>query len=93
MGFIYNVKIVYKSHSEIYYPRLLDMLIYGTSERYFRTSETCKAAGISKNTFHRWVKDGSFPDVKTRDRRGWRLFTEKEIAKLKAEANRVSRRN
>ena len=44
-------------------------------------------AGISKNTFLRWVKEGSFPDVRLRDGRGWRLFTEVEVDKLK---NRVS---
>jgi predicted site-specific integrase-resolvase len=60
------------------------------NEAYYRTAEACKEAGINKNTYLRWVKEGSFPDVKYRDRRGWRLFTEEEMAHLKAEANRVS---
>jgi excisionase family DNA binding protein len=61
------------------------------AKAYFRTAEACKAAGISKNTFLRWVKEGSFPDVKIRDRRGWRLFSAEEISRLKAEANRIIR--
>ena len=64
-----------------------------TNEKYYRTTEACKIAGISKNTFLRWVKNGLFPDVKYRDRRGWRLFSKEELALLKAEANRVDRAN
>jgi len=60
-----------------------------TGKTYFRTAEACRVAGISKNTFLRWVRDGSFPDVKHRDRRGWRLFTGEEVDRLKAEANRI----
>ncbi len=61
-----------------------------TSETYFRTAEACRSACISKNTFFRWVKDGVLPDVKNRDRRGWRLFTEEDVERLKAEANRIN---
>jgi predicted site-specific integrase-resolvase len=60
-----------------------------TGETYFRTAEACKEACISKNTFFRWVKDGILPDVKHRDRRGWRLFTKEEVDRLKVEANRI----
>ena len=64
-----------------------------TSETYLRTAEACKAARISKNTFLRWVREGIFPDVKYRDRRGWRLFTKEEVDRLKVEANRTSQTN
>ncbi len=56
---------------------------------YYRTNEACLMAGITKNTFLRWVANGSFPDVPYRDRRGWRLFTEKDLEKLRTEVNRV----
>ena len=56
---------------------------------YYRTSEACRMAGISKNTFLRWTKEGTFNDVELRDRRGWRLFTEKELKQLKAEVHRI----
>ena len=58
-------------------------------ESYYRTAEACRIAGITKNTFLRWVKKGSFIDVGHRDRRGWRLFTENDLDRLKAEVNRI----
>jgi hypothetical protein len=56
---------------------------------YFRTAEACVLAGITKNTFLRWVTNGSFPDVSCRDRRGWRLFTQEDVERLKVEVNKV----
>jgi excisionase family DNA binding protein len=61
------------------------------SQNYLRTAEACAAAGISKNTFLRWVKDGVLPDVPNRDRRGWRLFTPLDVERLTKEANKTSR--
>lgn len=58
-------------------------------KEYYRTSEACNLAGISKNTFLRWVTRGTFPDVSYRDRRGWRLFTEKDVTRLKQEVNKI----
>lgn len=58
-------------------------------EEYFRTHEACALAGITKNTFLRWVTNGSYPDVAYRDRRGWRLFTFEDVNKLKEEVNKV----
>jgi excisionase family DNA binding protein len=62
-----------------------------TGETYYRIAEACRLAGVSKNTIFRWVREGLFPDVEHRDRRGWRLFTENEIARLKAEVNRINK--
>ncbi len=59
-------------------------------KRYYRTAEACKRAGISRSTFFRWLREGLFQDVETFDRRGWRLFTEKDLRRLKKEANRIS---
>jgi len=56
---------------------------------YFRTAEACQAAGISKNTFLRWVRSGIVPDVKHRDRRGWRIFSRIELDHLLREANKT----
>ena len=58
--------------------------------KYYKTSEACRMAGMSRNTFLRWVREGSFADVKQRDRHGWRLFTEAEVKRLLLEVNRVS---
>jgi predicted site-specific integrase-resolvase len=57
--------------------------------QYYRTNEACHMAGITKNTFFRWVSNGSIADVECRDRRGWRLFTESDLKSLIYEANRV----
>jgi excisionase family DNA binding protein len=59
-------------------------------QTYYRTAEVSRIVGITKNTLLRWIREGSYPDVELRDRRGWRLFTEKEVEKLKKEVNRVN---
>jgi predicted site-specific integrase-resolvase len=60
-------------------------------ESYYRTAESCELAGISRNTFLRWVREGVFADVKCRDRKGWRLFTIQDLNRLRAEVNRVTK--
>ena len=67
------------------------MPITVNGQTYYRTAEVCRTAGITKNTFLRWVREGSFADVEHRDRRGWRLFTKDELDRLKAEVNRISK--
>jgi predicted site-specific integrase-resolvase len=56
---------------------------------YYRTHEACSIAGITKNTFLRWVGNGTFKDVSHRDRRGWRLFTQDDVNRLSDEVNKV----
>ncbi len=58
-------------------------------ESYYWTAEACRIAGINKNTYLRWVREGIFVDVQNRDRRGWRLFTKDDLARLKTEVNKV----
>ena len=60
-------------------------------ETYYRTSEACERVGISETTFRRWLKAGIIDDVGHTDRRGWRLFTEDDIDRIKTEAHRVNR--
>ncbi len=60
-------------------------------QMYYRTSEVCKEVGISRATLFRWIKAGIIEDVMPRDRKGWRLFTEDDINRIKSEATRVSR--
>jgi len=57
-------------------------------QRYYDTSEVCQKAGISRPTLLRWLKRGILQRLH-RDRRGWRLFTEDDLKKIQAEANRV----
>lgn len=57
-------------------------------QTYYRTSEACMKTGISRATLFRWLKAGVLKKS-YRDRRGWRLFTEDDLNKIQAEANRV----
>ena len=66
------------------------MPIIINGENYYRSAEACRIAGTNKNTFLRWVRKGSFSDVQHRDRRGWRIFSASDLAKLKAEVNRIN---
>ena len=58
---------------------------------FYTTGEACQLAGTSRDTFLRWVREGKFTDVEHRDRNGWRLFTEKDVRKLKARINHVEK--
>jgi excisionase family DNA binding protein len=58
---------------------------------YYRTSEVCRLAHISRSTLLRWLKEDNLPVQGYRDRRSWRLFTEDDVNTLVAEANRISR--
>jgi len=59
-------------------------------QSYYRTTEACETAGISKATLFRWLREGVIQDVAVKDRRGWRLFTEDDISRIRAEANKTS---
>ena len=58
-------------------------------QTYFRTAEVCTRAGISRSTLFRWLKEGVIREM-TRDRRGWRIFSESDLTKLKAEVKRTN---
>ncbi len=59
-------------------------------ETYYRTAEVCRMVGVTKNTVFRWTRQGMSGEAQRRDRRGWRLFTQAQIDKLKTEVNRTS---
>lgn len=56
---------------------------------YYRTQEACRLAGISRATFFRWIGEGIIEDMAARDRRGWRLFTDEDVNRIRAEAGKV----
>jgi len=64
--------------------------IRGTT--YYRTAEACDMAGISKNTFFRWLRSGDLEDVSTADRHGWRLFSESDLDRLCRKSQHVCTR-
>jgi len=57
--------------------------------KYYRVSEVCRSVGISRATFLRWVREGTFLDVKQRDWKGWRLFSSEDVKRLKAKATKI----
>ena len=59
------------------------------SETYYRTTEVCQMVGISRSTLLRWLSSGIVNDVRHRDRRGWRVFTEADIKRIENEANKI----
>ncbi len=59
---------------------------------FYMTAEACQKAGISKATLFRWISMGIITDTKTKDRNGWRLFSEEDVANIRAESVRISRR-
>jgi excisionase family DNA binding protein len=62
-----------------------------SGQKYYRTAEVCRMVGISRTTLFRWLTEGVLNEPEHRDRRGWRLFTEEEVSKMEAEANRISK--
>jgi DNA-binding transcriptional MerR regulator len=64
------------------------MLIEIDGQTYYGTSETCKKTGISRATLFRWLKLGIL-EKHYKDRRGWRIFTEEDLNKIRTEAKRI----
>ena len=64
------------------------MSVIISGQTYYRTKEACDRAGVSRATLFRWLKKGIL-DRHHRDRRGWRLFTEDDLARIRAEATRI----
>ena len=58
-------------------------------KKFYRTSEVCQIARISRSTLLRWLKEENLDIPDYRDRRSWRLFTEEDVNKLASEANRM----
>ncbi len=58
-------------------------------ETYYRTAEVYRQVGVSRNTLYSWLRRGMLGETELRDRRGWRLFTQKEVDQLKKETGRI----
>ena len=59
------------------------------NKKYYRTSEVCQIARISRSTLLRWLKEDNLDIPDYRDRRSWRLFTEHDVKMLVSEANKI----
>jgi hypothetical protein len=65
------------------------MSVIINGKTYYKTSEACKLAGVSRATLFRWLKNRTYEDVPNKDRRGWRLFAEDDVKRLREEAHRI----
>ena len=59
-------------------------------KRFYRTNEALKIIGISKATWFRWLKEKKVEDVAHKDVRGWRLFTDEEVERIRKYANTIN---
>ena len=64
------------------------MPIQMNGQTYYRTSEACRETGISRATLFRWLKQGILKRTH-KDRRGWRLFTKDDLARIRDEAMKI----
>jgi DNA-binding transcriptional MerR regulator len=55
---------------------------------YWLASEVCQEVAISRPTLYRWLKRGILTKLH-RDRKGWRMFTEEDLRKIRLEANKI----
>lgn len=60
--------------------------------KFLNSSEVAKLAGVHRLTLLRWIREGRMPDV-SRDRNGWRIFTEAQAADVVAYATSVNQRS
>ena len=65
------------------------MVVKIDGKTYYWTLEICRAANISRSTLLRRLKEGVLTKT-LRDRRGWRLFSEKDLSVILAETGRTS---
>lgn len=57
-------------------------------KRYYWSLELCRKASVSRSTLLRWLKEGILKEP-IRDRRGWRIFNEEDLDKIKTEVERT----
>jgi DNA-binding transcriptional MerR regulator len=55
---------------------------------YWSASEVCREVAISRPTLRRWLQGGILTRLH-RDRKGWRMFTEEDLEKIRLEATKV----
>ena len=57
-------------------------------QRYYSATEVCRGVAISRPTLFRWLKRGLLTKLH-KDRRGWRIFTEEDLRRVRLETSRI----
>lgn len=65
----------------------MPVMIAGNS--YLQIQEVAEILGISRQTLQRWFREGKAVDV-ARDFRGWRVFSQADIDRLRSVVEKVS---
>ena len=60
--------------------------------RHLTSSEVCHSLGISSKTLYLWERSGKIPRSR-RDRRGWRVFSPKQLEAIRRYAAPLDRRD
>ena len=60
---------------------------------YYRTTEAARSVGISRSTLLRWLSQGRVEIPIRRDRNGWRVFSEVDIATLRDAAEQIEEKD
>jgi excisionase family DNA binding protein len=53
-------------------------------QKPYGTAQAAKRVGVSKPTLLRWIAERKIADV-ARDHRGWRVFTNEDVKRIKRE--------
>jgi excisionase family DNA binding protein len=61
----------------------------GNRKNTYSTRQAAEMIGVSKNTLLNWFKQGKIPEV-SRDYNGWRIFTEEDVARIRAYRDRIT---
>ncbi len=59
-------------------------------KRKYNLREAAKLVGIAPITLRRWLLSGRVHEV-ARDRNGWRVFTSKDVMRIKKFASKITR--
>lgn len=59
-----------------------------TNNQRIYTAEAAKMIGVSKATLLRWFTQGKIPEV-ARDVRKWRVFSKRDISRIRGYANKI----
>jgi len=65
------------------------MPMKASGKSYHFVSEASQLSGVSRSTIYRWIHAGIITGGRLQNRKGWTLFTQEDIAELKAKAEIV----
>jgi predicted site-specific integrase-resolvase len=57
-------------------------------KKHYWVFEVCRETGISRSTLLRWLKRGVIQEP-LKDRRGWRIFSEEDMQKIRNEIEKT----